>query len=136
MKNELDKLLRKPENSVVLSAKEICQILRVASQTNVLKLGIGEFEVEFCKSDEKEIVSMVQQDLSNSYQPLKMAGGENVQKQEEERALLSETIALREMELEQMRIMDPARYEELISQGELENDRSETEDDLGAEPGV
>jgi hypothetical protein len=103
-----------------LSPEEVCRILKVCGETNVLELKFGDLAVVFgasAKNSPEPVIS-----------PSTVAEITAVQRVQAEKSLLRDEIAMKEQELAEMAIESPLKYEELLMQGEL-NESSDTETD-------
>ncbi len=90
----------------------MCTILRECATNKVAKLQFGELIVEFGLSIEK------------SQQTLAALTQEQHDKQNEAQ-VQDDAQALRELEIEELMLTDPERYEELLQKGELRDASSE-----------
>lgn len=110
-------------NKTALTADEVCRILNACGRARVVELKFGDLQVCFGKTTET-VVTPGQKvlDMSNLERPphpapvTEMTGPP---KNIESRVKTQQELALREDQLELMRLEDPAGYEELIANGDL-----------------
>lgn len=114
-----------------LNVKNVCEIIKACGSAGVSKLKFGDLELEFHIREEKQEITQTipMYSVSHTYQDDNSQGPESdsvspelLQKQEAE---------LKQQEVSEMLITDPAAYEELLFSGALTN-----EDDRGTESGL
>lgn len=93
-----------------LTALDISAIIQVCAQNNVSKLKFGSLSVEFDRPTNPN-----HEEPKNT--PILPAHLEQAAKM----AILSDEAAVREEQLKKMQIEDPLRFEQLISDGDLED---------------
>jgi hypothetical protein len=123
----------------VLSAEEVCSIIEVCGKAKVTLLKLGDLQVEFGKQTEPPALRYqppnLWADLDQRIASLDTAHpstpaaamAESLEK-ENERALVNDEMAFKRDQLAMLTIEDPVALEEMINNGELDED-----DDLGDE---
>lgn len=86
----------------------MCRILEVCSSTNISKLQFGNLCVEF---GAKEKVA--------NQSPILPPISQEEHTQQNDAQIQKDAADLRKMELDELLLTDPARYEELIEKGEI-----------------
>lgn len=114
MKHEIERLISGDE-SPCMTAQDIVKIIKCASSCGVKSIQLGNFSCLFFKTDEKRVTPSVGKPTPE-------------QSIEEDRVLLEETVQSKQTELESLIAIDPEKYEELITQGDL-TDGAEEKDD-------
>lgn len=115
MKHDIERLISGDE-SPVMTAQDIVKIIRCASSCGVKSIQLGNFSCLFFKIDEKS-------DTPSVGKPTPEQSIED-----ENRAFLQETVQVKDAELESLIAVDPEKYEELITQGDLTDDGAEEKD--------
>ena len=114
-----------------LQGKEICEIIRTSHTCGVRLIQIGDLKVEFGTQTEPGGVSGSPYPRANNAVFGKPSPdlSEDEHSSQTKEALEIEELRLREQQLAQMLIEDPSRAEELLMDGELEDDGDDSADD-------
>ena len=110
---------------------DIIKLIEVCSKSNVRVLEDGKFKVEFFTPHVSHTGNL---GVSSLNAPLGEISIPENTSQIEEAALEEETLLKRELEITEMNVLDPLRYEELVAQGELID--AKTEEDIGVESSI
>ncbi len=105
----------------LLSAEEICLIIEASGKAQVTTLSYGDLQIEFGRKTE------VQQNLiAPSLTPQEIGVAQDVvpAPRTQAQTLAHEELKLRMDQISQMAVEDPARLEEMILNGELDEDES------------
>lgn len=100
-----------PTRKKTLSSTDICEIIKTSSQFGVSSLKFGDVEIQF---GQKSATTPIQETTPVTEITEKDHERMNKESLEEQEA------DLRQAQLDQMQIEDPARYEQLIANGELD----------------
>lgn len=138
---DLDLILGRHENSdspqIKMDHKDVTKIIREAYLHGVETLRYEGLEIVFLKREsqytEPEITSL-RPDASNSSTRARKVTEKQLASLESdaESSLLQDTIAVRQQQIEELSILQPDKYEELLTLGELEDD-VQAKDDSGAQ---
>jgi hypothetical protein len=123
-----DYLTPKENKFPSLTSKEICSIIREASQCGVKSLDFGDLRVTFLETPDiqRNQVRESQPDFANSFASSRKMSKQALEKQisaqdaAESAFLKQETLSVRQDDVDSLIIEDPAKYEELIADGELD----------------
>lgn len=96
-----------------LTSKDICNIIKQCSYSGVTHFNFGDLQISFKQSQLKA--------EENSITPGTEILGDELS-QAEETATIQNEVQTREEQLEEMLLTDPLQFEELIRNGELEDD--------------
>lgn len=111
----------KKSDKSLLKFKELCILIELGDRHNLSKLKFGEVEIDFgkpAKSAEKALIP------SPTPTAEEMAAIQIESKQQ----LVSDELATRDDQIEQMLIEDPSKAEEMIADGELDADDEPTDE--------
>lgn len=119
--------------STVLTSREICSIIKVASESGVQALEYAGLKLSFLEKSTQQTTQVRDfwPENTNSFAPPRKMGEQALEKQhrvqgDSEAAFLKqEMLDEEERDIDQLLVLRPEEYEERISNGEL----SETEDD-------
>lgn len=115
----------------VSSAEEVCLIIEACGEAGVAELKFGDLYLRFGTKTEPEhqtthvLTPRVLGTSKKASSPEPAAEIAATQSEMAEKSLLADEIALREQELAEMFLTDPARAEELLMQGELTDDEED-----------
>lgn len=109
-----------------LSASDVCAIIEACGKNKVANLKFGGLDIQM---DLKPLI----EDALASYMPTSVpeAAISEEQRKQAEKAHLQRELAAAAVEQEELILSDPAKYEELVLQGALDEDES-TETDAEA----
>jgi len=114
--------MEKASNKTDLSTQSVCSIIETCARYNVAKLQFRDLMLEFGQKPEQpppgRTTATTVADMT-----------EQEHQEQTKQALAEDELSLREQQLEELKITDPAEYERQIRDGELEDDDA----DRGAE---
>ncbi len=100
-----------------ITAKDLCDIIKVCSDCGVARFSVGDLEIDFTRynsdqiAQETSVLSDDQNDIADDY-------------------LVKDEVTLRQEQLDQALVDDPALYDRLINQEDIKDD---DQDDRGTE---
>lgn len=117
--NDLDRILRS-DQSVELTSQDIVKIIKAARESDVSLFEFNGIRIKFRKKVEVlEHIAPPQPMVGNlDEKPISEDADNSLEESQEQEALI-DTVRSKEDELANLAIIDPERYEELISSGDL-----------------
>lgn len=118
-----------------LSSRDVCDIIQACSQSKVSVLKFGELYVRFGPQAEGSNTSTPESDFvpENTSTPVKPNSDTEISEEQHARisqdSLVADEISTREEQLAMAMVEDPALYEQMIRDGELEDVDDESSDD-------
>lgn len=109
-----------------LSSVEVCSILQSCAQHKVMELKFQDLQVSFSKPTE---TLPGEASVGATSRPPVKAMTDQQHSNNARAALEQDELLLREQQLEELKITDPAEYERQIRDGELEDDDTADSDD-------
>ncbi len=105
-----------------LSASDICKLIQVGRKCEVEVLEFGNIKVQFRDIGKQTDIMHTKVEFGEKKIP-DNAEVETVEAIAAERILLEDTVELREEQLANYVLTDPEKYEELLMQGDLEDEK-------------